>query len=63
MEEKPSSAVRNKRDSSMWQALKLVADGEANACVSAGNTGALMAMSLLQLGTLPGISRLKCPQL
>lgn len=57
MDEKPSSAVRNKRESSMWQALKLVADGEANACVSAGNTGALMAMSLLQLGTLPGISR------
>jgi len=57
MDEKPSSAVRNKHDSSMWQALKLVADGEANACVSAGNTGALMAMSLLQLRTLPGITR------
>lgn len=57
MDEKPSSAVRNKRDSSLWQALKLVADGEADACVSAGNTGALMAMSLLQLRTLPGISR------
>lgn len=57
MEEKPSSAVRNKRDSSMWHALKLVADGEADACISAGNTGALMAMSLLQIGTLPGISR------
>lgn len=57
MDEKPSSAIRNKRDSSLWQALKLVADGEASACVSAGNTGALMAMSLLQLRTLPGISR------
>jgi glycerol-3-phosphate acyltransferase PlsX len=57
MDEKPSSVVRNKHDSSMWQALKLVADGEANACVSAGNTGALMAMALLQLRTLPGISR------
>jgi glycerol-3-phosphate acyltransferase PlsX len=57
MDEKPSSVLRNKRDSSMWQALKLVADGEADACVSAGNTGALMAMSLLQLRTLPGISR------
>lgn len=57
MDEKPSSAVRHKRDSSLWQALKLVADGEADACVSAGNTGALMAMSLLQLRTLPGISR------
>jgi len=49
MDEKPSSAVRNKRDSSLWQALKLVADGQANACISAGNTGALVAMSLLQL--------------
>lgn len=57
MDEKPSSVLRNKRDSSMWQALKLVADGDADACVSAGNTGALMAMSLLQLRTLPGISR------
>lgn len=57
MDEKLSSAIRNKRDSSLWQALKLVADGDANACVSAGNTGALMAMSLLQLRTLPGISR------
>ena len=57
MDEKPSSAVRNKRESSLWQALKLVADGEAQACVSAGNTGALMAMSMLQLKTLTGISR------
>ncbi len=57
MNEKPSSAVRNQRDSSMWQALQLVADGEAQACVSAGNTGALMAMSLFLLRTLSGISR------
>lgn len=57
MDEKPSSAVRNKRDSSLWQALKLVADGQANACISAGNTGALVAMSLLQLKTLTGITR------
>lgn len=57
MDEKPSFAVRNKRDSSLWQALKLVADGQANACVSAGNTGALVAMSLLQLKTLTGITR------
>ncbi|WP_461482398.1 phosphate acyltransferase PlsX, partial [Porticoccus sp.] len=57
MDEKPSSALRHKRESSMWQALQLVAQGEAQACVSAGNTGALMAMSLFQLGTLSGISR------
>ena len=57
MDEKPSSAVRNKRDSSLWQALKLVSDGRADACVSAGNTGALVAMSLLQLKTLTGITR------
>ncbi len=57
MDEKPSLALRNKRDSSMWQALRLVAEGKAKACVSAGNTGALMAMSLFQLRTLPGISR------
>ena len=57
MDEKPSSAVRNKRESSLWQALKLVADGESQACVSAGNTGALMAMSMLQLKTLTGINR------
>ncbi|MEH6616411.1 MAG: phosphate acyltransferase PlsX [Porticoccus sp.] len=57
MNEKPSSAIRHQRDSSMWQALQLVADGQAQACVSAGNTGALMAMSLFQLRTLPGISR------
>ncbi|MEZ5528603.1 MAG: phosphate acyltransferase PlsX [Porticoccaceae bacterium] len=56
MDEKPT-ALRNKRESSMWHALKLVAEGEAQACVSAGNTGALMAMSLFQLKTLPGISR------
>lgn len=57
MNEKPSSAIRHQRDSSMWQALQLVADGQAQACVSAGNTGALMAMSLFQLRTLTGISR------
>ena len=57
MDEKPSVALRCKRASSMWRALQAVADGEARACVSAGNTGALMVMSLFQLGTLPGISR------
>lgn len=57
MNDKPSSALRNKRDSSMWHAIQHVANKEAAACVSAGNTGALMAMSLFQLGALSGISR------
>ncbi len=57
MDEKPGSALRNKRESSMWKAVALVKDGTAQACVSAGNTGALMAISLFQLGTLSGISR------
>ena len=57
MDDKPSFALRNKRDSSMWHAIQHVATKEAAACVSAGNTGALMAMSLFQLGTLTGISR------
>ncbi len=54
---KPSMALRRGRKSSMWLAIKSVADGRANAVVSAGNTGALMAMSKLVLKTLPGISR------
>ena len=54
---KPSVAVRRGQKSSMWLAIKSVADGRANAVVSAGNTGALMAMSKLVLKTLPGISR------
>lgn len=57
MDEKPSSTIRHKRESSMWHAVGMVANGEVQAAVSAGNTGALMAMSLLQLRTLPGISR------
>lgn len=57
MNDKPSFALRHKRDSSMWHAIQYVANREAAACVSSGNTGALMAMSLFQLGTLPGISR------
>ena len=45
MHEAPSLALRNKKDSSMRVAIQLVKDGEASACVSAGNTGALMAMA------------------
>jgi glycerol-3-phosphate acyltransferase PlsX len=57
MDEKPSYALRRRRDSSMWQAIQAVKDGEAEAVVSAGNTGALMAMGMYQLGLLTGISR------
>lgn len=57
MDEKPSFAVRHHQDSSLWQMIKLVSEGEADAGISAGNTGALMAMSLIQLKTLPSISR------
>jgi glycerol-3-phosphate acyltransferase PlsX len=54
---KPSQAVRQGRHSSMWLAIKAVKDGEAAGVVSAGNTGALMAMAKLSLRTLPGIDR------
>ncbi len=54
---KPSVALRRGRSSSMGMAIEAVADGRADAVVSAGNTGALMAMSKVLLKTLPGISR------
>ena len=57
MDESPALALRNKKDSSMRVAIDLVKDGEALACVSAGNTGALMAISRFVLKTLPGIDR------
>lgn len=57
MDEKPSSVLRHKRDSSMWRAIELVNSGKAAACVSAGNTGALMASSRFILKMLPGIDR------
>jgi glycerol-3-phosphate acyltransferase PlsX len=56
-DEKPSNAVRTGRKSSMQQAINLVKGGDADAAVSPGNTGALMAMALLALRTLDGISR------
>jgi len=56
-DDKPSQAVRKGRQSSMWLAIDAVEKGRACAVVSAGNTGALMAMSKLILRTLPGISR------
>ncbi|WP_313954024.1 phosphate acyltransferase PlsX [Accumulibacter sp.] len=57
MDESPSMALRNKKDSSMRVAVNLVKNGEADACVSAGNTGALMAISRFVLKMLPGIDR------
>ena len=57
MDEPPQSALRNKKNSSMRVAIDLVKSGEANACVSAGNTGALMATARFVLKTLPGIDR------
>jgi phosphate acyltransferase len=57
MDESPALALKNKKDSSMRQAVNLVKAGEADACVSAGNTGALMATSRFVLKMLPGIER------
>lgn len=57
MDEAPSSALRNKKNSSMRFAIEQVKKGQAQACVSAGNTGALMAISRYILKMLPGIDR------
>lgn len=57
MDELPSQALRGKKDSSMRVAINMVKEGRAQACVSAGNTGALMATSRFVLKTLPGIER------
>ncbi|HTQ15072.1 MAG TPA: phosphate acyltransferase PlsX [Rhizomicrobium sp.] len=57
MEEKPSQALRRGRNTSMWRAIDSVKKKEAQVAVSAGNTGALMAMSMFQLGVLEGIDR------
>lgn len=58
MDDKPSQALRKGRwKSSMWRAVQAVRDGEAQAAVSAGNTGALMAMAKFCLKPLPGIER------
>jgi glycerol-3-phosphate acyltransferase PlsX len=57
MDDLPSKALRNKKNSSMRVAIDLVKSGEADACVSAGNTGALMATSRFVLKMLPNIDR------
>lgn len=57
MDDRPAAALRAKRDSTMAAAIAAVADGTADACVSSGNTGALMALARHFLKTLPGIDR------
>lgn len=57
MDDSPAITLRTKKDSSMRVAIDLVRNGEADACVSAGNTGALMAISRFVLKMLPGIDR------
>ncbi|HVV28273.1 MAG TPA: phosphate acyltransferase PlsX [Rhizomicrobium sp.] len=57
MEDKPSLVLRRGRDTSMWHAIESVKDKEAAVAVSAGNTGALMAVSMFGLGIIDGISR------
>ncbi len=57
MEESAANAMRSKKDSSMRVAINLVQQGKANACVSSGNTGALMGTAKFVLKTLPGVER------
>jgi glycerol-3-phosphate acyltransferase PlsX len=57
MSDKPSQVVRSGKNSSMWSALEYVRNGDADVCVSCGNTGALMAISMIRLRKLEGINR------
>ena len=57
MDDKPSHVMRHGKGTSMWAAIEAVRDGEAHAVVSCGNTGALMAVSMIRLRKLPGIFR------
>jgi len=57
MDESPSAALRKKKDSSIRVAVDLLRSGDADAVVSAGNTGAVMAIALVVLGPLPGVER------
>ena len=57
MDEKPADAFRTKSDSSLLRAVKAVTDGEADAVVSAGNTGAILAVGLVLLRRVPGVRR------
>lgn len=57
MDDKPSQVVRTGKDTSMWSAIESVRSGEAAVAVSCGNTGALMAISMIRLRKLPGVNR------
>jgi glycerol-3-phosphate acyltransferase PlsX len=57
MKDKPSQVVRTGKDTSMWSAIEAVRTGEAAVAVSCGNTGALMALSMIRLKKLPGVNR------
>jgi phosphate acyltransferase len=57
MEDKPAQVMRHGQGTSMWSAIDSVRDGEATAAVSCGNTGALMAVSMIRLRKLPGVNR------
>ena len=57
MDDKPSQVIRSAQDTSMWSAIESVRAGEATVAVSCGNTGALMAISMLRLRKLPGVNR------
>jgi len=57
MDDKPSAALRGGKKSSMWAAIATLKEGDAQAMVSCGNTGALMAMSTIQLRKIPGVNR------
>lgn len=57
MHDKPSQVMRNGKDTSMWSAIDSVRNGEATVAVSCGNTGALMAVSMIRLRKLPGVNR------
>ncbi|MBT3140825.1 phosphate acyltransferase PlsX [Phaeobacter gallaeciensis] len=57
MDDKPSQVVRHGKKTSMWSTLESVKKGEASGAVSCGNTGALMALSMMRLRKLPGVNR------
>src|SRR5580704_11654292 len=54
MEDKPTTALRKKKDSSMARAIEMVGDGRADAAISLGNTGGILALATLRLRQLPG---------
>ncbi|HVM50912.1 MAG TPA: phosphate acyltransferase PlsX [Candidatus Acidoferrum sp.] len=57
MTDKPTAALRRKKDCSIWRAMELVHDGKADAVISPGNTGGIFAAATLKLGRIPGVDR------